>query len=322
MASDPNLCFGLTLGGERRGQPFDWRDPAPNEPHWVQIDLTHETEAWLLNRGRVDPTVFQALVAEGARPRCAAFDDGVMVVLRGVNQNPGADAEDMVSVRMWIEARRVITVTPRRFGSVLDVRERVQNGRGPSSVGELIVAVATSLVDRLMPSFAELEEDTDHLHEQLVDSDLVDFRTRLANLRRRLIQFRRHLSPQSAALLKLMRDQPGMFPDQYGEQLREACEKSAKFVEDVNAMVERTTYMHDELESRLNERMNRNMEVMSMVAVLFMPMSIVPSMFGMNVGGMPLGDSPYGFYWVMGGLAMVVLAQLLVMRKMKLFHRV
>jgi zinc transporter len=53
-----------------------------------------------------------------------------------------------------------------------------------------------------------------------------------------------------------------------------------------------------------------------------MPMSIVPSMFGMNVGGMPLGDSPYGFYWVMGGLAMVVLAQLLVMRKMKLFHRV
>lgn len=53
--------------------------------------------------------------------------------------------------------------------------------------------------------------------------------------------------------------------------------------------------MHDELEGRLNERMNRNMQTMSLVAALFLPVSFLSSLFGMNVGGIPLGNSEWGF---------------------------
>lgn len=100
--SDGNASFAALLGGEQRGSIHDWRMP-PAEPHWLHLELTHEAEAWLLNKSRIDPVAFRALVAMGARPRCAAFDDGVLVVLRGVNTNEGSEPEDMVSLRMWIE---------------------------------------------------------------------------------------------------------------------------------------------------------------------------------------------------------------------------
>lgn len=322
MVVDSELCFGLTLAGERRGQPFDWRGAAPAEVHWIQVDLTHETEAWLLNRGRVDPTVLQALVAEGARPRAASFEEGCMVVLRGINLNPGAEPEDMVSVRMWIEPGRILTVTPRRVRAVLELREMLAAGRGPRGIGELLVAIATRMVERVQPIFAELDEDTDQLQECLLDDDLVGFRQRLSLLRRRLIQFRRHLAPQSSALLKLMREQTGLFPEQLGEQLRELCEKSSRYVEDVQSMTERAKVMQDELEGRLNERMTRNMQFMSLATVMFLPLSFFASMLGMNVGGIPWATDDNGFWYVGGFLALIVLSQGLVLKRTRFLQRI
>lgn len=68
-----------------------------------------ETESQL-NRCGLDPLVVEALVAEETRPRCTVHGSGAVINLRGVNLSPGADAEDMVSVRFWVEEGRVIGV--------------------------------------------------------------------------------------------------------------------------------------------------------------------------------------------------------------------
>jgi zinc transporter len=85
-------------------------------------------------------------------------------------------------------------------------------------------------------------------------------------------------------------------------------------------MAERATVMHDELESRLNERMNRNMQTMSLVAVLFLPVSFLSSLWGMNVGGIPWANSDYGFLWLCVIMAGVLGGQIYVLRKHKLFR--
>ncbi|MEI6129477.1 MAG: zinc transporter ZntB [Planctomycetota bacterium] len=316
--SDGNASFAALLGGEQRGSIHDWRMP-PAEPHWLHLELTHEAEAWLLNKSRIDPVAFRALVAMGARPRCAAFDDGVLVVLRGVNTNEGSEPEDMVSLRMWIEKNRVVTVAPRPVSAIGDLHNRVSHGRGPGTPAELVVDLAGRMLDRMTPIVAELEEETDILSEILLGGELVRFREGLAKLRRRLIQFRRHLSPQRDTLKALLREGHIVFGEQDRELLREVAERTTKYVEDISSMSERGTVMHDELEGRLNERMNRNMQTMSLVAALFLPVSFLSSLFGMNVGGIPLGNSEWGFLLLCAIMALLMAGQIHVMRRLKLF---
>ncbi len=316
---DGNVGFTAVLGGEAHASFHDWR-AEPVHRHWIHLQLSHETEAWLLNRGGIDPVAFRALVAMGARPRCASFDDGVLVVLRGVNTNEGAAPEDMVSVRMWIERRRIVSVAPRNVAAIGDVRRRLEAGRGPVSPGELIVDLAARMLDRMAPILSDLDEETDVLTERLVEDDLVGFRGELTNLRRRLIQFRRHLAPQREALRALLREPRLEFEERDRELLREVVERTQKHVEDVSALAERATVMHDELENRLGERMNRNMQTMSLAAVMFLPMSFVTSLLGSNVGGIPGADSPYGFTIVCITLGLLFVGQLLVLRRLRFFR--
>lgn len=318
---DANVGFAAELGGEAHASFHDWHRP-PQHRHWLHLQLTPQTETWLLNRGGIDPVAFRALVAMGARPRCASFDDGVLVVLRGVNTNADASPEDMVSVRMWIEPGRVVSVAPRSVPAIAEVRQRLESGRGPASPCELIVDLAGRMLERMAPILAELDEETDLLSERLVEDDLLGFRIELTKLRRRLIQFRRHLAPQRDALRALLRENRLEFGERDRELLREVAERTQKHVEDVSALAERATVMHDELESRLGERMNRNMQTMSLAAVMFLPMSFITSLLGSNVGGIPGADSPNGFLWVCLTLGGLFAGQLLLLRRLKFFRTI
>jgi zinc transporter len=104
------------------------------------------------------------------------------------------------------------------------------------------------------------------------------------------------------------------------EVLREVAERTTKYVEDVSSLVERAAIMHDELESRLNERMNRNMQTMSVVAVLFLPVSFLSSLWGMNVGGIPWSQNEWGFVIMCTLMAVLMGAQVWVLRRHRLFR--
>ncbi|HLQ38296.1 MAG TPA: CorA family divalent cation transporter [Planctomycetota bacterium] len=320
MFAETGLSWGVELAGEHRGKVFDWHLPGAPDQHWVQLELSHQAEAWLLNRGALDPMAFQALVAEGARPRVAEFDEGLLVILRGVNLNAGADPEDMVSVRLWLDRHRLLSVTPRRVQAVLDLRDQLHHGRGPRSPAAVLVAIAGKLLDRVHQFLGELDEKVDELHEQLVQEQLLPFRKGLALLRRRLIQFRRYLAPQRDTLLRLLREHHEWFEPELQEQLREIAERTGKYVDDIHWMTERAAVMHDELESRLNERMNRNMQFMSLVAVMFLPLSFLTSLWSVNTGGVPWKDDPDGFWYVSCMMLMLVFVQLLVLRRRRLFQ--
>jgi zinc transporter len=82
---------------------------------WVDLNLNNEdARRWLMRKSTMDKTIVQNLLAGETRPRALATGDGLLVVLRGVNLNPGADPEDMVAVRVWLQKNLIITSRRRR----------------------------------------------------------------------------------------------------------------------------------------------------------------------------------------------------------------
>src|SRR5262249_21161364 len=134
---------------------------------WVHLDHTApKSQEWVRKFSGLDPLVVEALLADDTRPRCSEVDDGLLVILRGVNLNPGAEAEDMVGIRMWIDGVRIVSTRHRTVRSILDIREQIAARHGPRGPGDFLVQIADRLTTRMGPIVDALEEALDTLQEE------------------------------------------------------------------------------------------------------------------------------------------------------------
>jgi len=300
-APDPDgLVAAFLLDGAGGGRALDFAAVRRWRPGdglmWVHMDLTAPATArWIADEAGLDPVVSEALLQAETRPRGVALGDGLLVVLRGVNLNPGADPEDMVSLRMWLTPERILTTRRRRLLSVDDTRAAIAEGRGPAAPGDFLVATADRLMERAARVVGDVDESVDRLEEEVLAAESQRLRAALADVRREAIGLRRYLAPQRDAMARLQVEPSPILSDMDRLRLRELADRVTRTVEDLDAARERAAVTQEELGSRLAEQMNQRMYVLAIVAALFLPLGFVTGLLGINVGGIPGAENPYAF---------------------------
>jgi len=327
MNEQDGLISAYSLDGKGGGKEFSWaeltKDSHLDGPVWLHFDRNGEkTEEWLRNESGLRQLHVDALMAGETRPRVAFMDDGILMTLRGVNLNPGADPEDMVSLRIWVEQNRIITVRLRKLMAVSDVREKIAAGTGPVNSSDVLKMLAQGLVHRMNPVIEDMNDDIDVLEDDMVEDQAIEnrpanIRHRLKVLRRVAISLRRYLAPQREALSRVFAENIEWMAHDHRLAFREAADQMARIVEDLDAMRERAAVIQDELTNRTAEHMNRNMYTLSVVAALMLPLGVITGMLGMNVGGVPLAENKDGFLVIMILLAVTVALQVLIFRRLK-----
>ncbi|MGE3172119.1 MAG: zinc transporter ZntB [Planctomycetota bacterium] len=273
---------------------------------WVHLHRTEEVHRrWLEQESGLDELRCETLLEEETRPRQVPGHDHLIVLLRGVNLNPGQEPDDMVSLRIYVGRDRVITLRSRRVRAVQDVRDQLEGGEGPTSPGDLLVAIAERIVDRQMPVVDSLEEVVDDVEENLLEVQGHELRSRIAEFRRTVIGLRRYLAPQRDVLNQLVFDRSAMLSEVERARLREIADRQTRVVEELDAARDRAAVANEELAGRAAERMNRNTYVLSIVAGVFLPLGLFTGLLGINVGGIPGTDSDMAF-WVVCALLLLV----------------
>lgn len=288
---------------------------------WVHLDAqTPETREYFNRHARLDGIVQDALLAEETRPRVAPVGDGLLAIFRGVNLNPGADPEDMVSIRMWLDANRIITTRRRKLMAVTDLRERLATGRGPASTGELFTDLVGRLVNRMSGVIEDLDAETDQLETQVIEAPGPAVRTHLTAIRRQAITLRRYLAPQREALNQLQALELSWLDDRRKANLREVTDRVTRYVEDLDSLRERAAVIQDEVVNRLSEQMNQHMYLLTIVATVMLPLGFITGLLGINVDGIPgASDTPWAFGAVSAGLVILVAAQLWWLKRHRWF---
>lgn len=174
-----------------------------------------------IQKSDLDPIIIEALQAEETRPRSVLMQDGLLVTLRGVNMNPGAVPEDMVSIRVWIDKNRIISTRHRHLLSIDDLRNSIELGQGPKTPGEFLVHLADRLSERMADVINNVDETVDKLEEEVLTSESYRLRARIANVRRETIALRRYLSPQREAMSRLHNERVEWLTDIDWMRLRE-----------------------------------------------------------------------------------------------------
>ncbi len=321
-STNAGLLAAYHLNGDGSGIAIDW-EAAQVKPEkagfrWLHFDLTHaDSQQWLYNESGLDETVCDALLADETRPRTAAFPDGVLVILRGVNMNPGADPEDMVSIRLWVEQDRVISTRRRRLLSVDALKADINNNLGPATPGELLVMLCGYLMSRMSSVIAELDERVDDLESAGLESSQYQIRNELSAIRREMISLRRYLAPQREAMNRLVNERNIILTEQHRGQLRESTDYLIRYIEDLDAMRERASLIQEELVNRMAEHMNQRMYILSLVAGIFLPLGFITGILGINVGGIPGTDNGLAFTYVLVLCALLIALGYLLFKRQK-----
>ncbi|MBE9638782.1 zinc transporter ZntB [Salipiger mangrovisoli] len=287
---------------------------------WQHLMRGHPDAAGHLAAIGLDEFVTDALTAEETRPRCTVHEDGVLLNLRGVNPHPAAEPGDMISIRLWVEAHRIVGVSVRALDALEGMVSAMLRGHGPRSPGDFVAKLALRLADRAEPEVAELTERIDSLEERLLGEDDGEARAELASVRRAAILLRRYLVPQKDALLALEIEELSWLGERDRAHLREAADRVVRLGEELDAIRDRAQLVHEQLLDQRAESLNRRMLLLTVVAAIFLPLSLLTGLLGINVGGIPGAQSSWGFLVVCLVIIALGSAVFLYFRKTGMFR--
>lgn len=263
---------------------------------WLHLNYTDQGAVdWLLKSKQLAAPLTEALMDEETRPRVLHYEDGLLLTLRGVNLNPGAEPEDMVSIRIWIDKDRIISTRKRQLKSVKEIQSLLDCGQGPRSTAEFLVMLLARMTSNIELVIEDLEDQMADVEEQVIEYHRVQTRQVLTGLRRQVIALRRYLGPQREALSRLATERvPWMTADDHF-RIRETADELIRHLEDLDAVRDRAALAHEEIVNALSEDLNQRMFLLSVVTVVFLPLGFLTGLFGINVGGIPGAESSWGF---------------------------
>ncbi|QOL25638.1 zinc transporter ZntB [Thalassotalea sp. LPB0316] len=278
---------------------------------WYHLHSDHESSFELMKSLSLPLVAIEGLMAQETRPKLLELEDGILIYLRAINLNHQADHDDMVSLRIWISEGRVVTTTKkgRALRSIEEVVAATKSRNKVKSIQDLLCILVEKITDKICSEVESYDVALDTYEALLNTKPERINRQEVIEIRRQSAQIKRYIGPQREALdaMQIVFDTLSKIQK---FRLKEQTERIARYLETLDVMRERTLLIQDELRYQTAEAQNARMYVLSLVTAIFLPLSFLTGVFGMNVAGLPGLEVDYAFKMLMGamtGLSVVIL---------------
>jgi zinc transporter len=316
LATGSALLFARVLDGKGGGRPISWehaqgwRAASEGEVLWLHLDRTADgVTEWLQSELDIPEPTARLLTSEATRPRAFRDGDTLVATLRGINFNPGAQPEDMVSMQLWSDGERLVSLRRLPSQTPRDVLAEIDAGKGPVDAGALVTQLTEQLVHRMNRAIVDMNDEIDRLENlDFEHEDAEPLLAQIASIRRNCLALQRHMGPMHVALEAISREAPAWFAAHDRREIGETIALLQRYLDDIDVSKESAVVLLDELRTRgiaIAEKTNRRL---TLVATVFLPLSFVVGLFGINVGGMPWGEvpgAPHGF-WIVAAVCALV----------------
>lgn len=310
-------AFLYTKGKARRVTLDDAARTHPSGLVWIHLDGRDPAAiAWLRAQADIPHIAKEALVAHETRPRTALFAQGAVINVRGLGTTPDDDPDILVSTRFWADRGRVISLGFRTAIALQPLIDLFEAG-DIQDPGDLLARFAEITSERLDPQVARLGDTMDDCEVVLDTGSILATRRRVTEIRSQAISYRRFLAPQRQALERLAAAELDWLDEVDRSHLREAADRAARMTEELEAVRERAALIHEELTDRRAELIDTRSLIISIAALIFLPVTFVTGLLGMNVAGIPFAHAPWAFWGVVAFCIVIGLAVLALFVKVK-----
>jgi magnesium transporter len=294
--------------------------PVKDRPavRWINVDGLHQAEI-LETIGDcfgIHPLVLEDILNTGQRPKVEDFGDYIYIVLKMLySEDNGEIAEEQLSL---VLGPTFVISFQEREGDVFDpVRERIRNGRGRiRKMGSdyLAYALIDSVVDNYFIVLEKLGEEIEFLEEELVTNPTTETLQVIHNLKRELVFLRRSVWPLRESISGLERGASALIQESTGVFLRDVYDHTIQVIDTVEIFRDIVSGMLDIYLSSVSNRMNEVMKVLTIIATIFIPLTLIVGIYGMNFQYMPELQWRWGY-------PMVWLVMLAIVALMAVYFR-
>jgi zinc transporter len=261
---------------------------------WIHVDNVDVPELSMLGGGDIPEVAANALIATETRPRCERIEHGAIVNLRGPAAEDVEVGDRLVSIRMWVRRGKVNSLTRRPLAAAETVLEQMKAGT-ILDPGDLVAAFAREISRELDPQVADLGDLLDDCESDLESRNMYHRRGAIARIRAEAIAFRRFVAPNRDALAQLAQLDFDWLAEDDRLHIREAADRFARMAEELEAVRERAALLHEQLTDLRAEEIDQRSLLISIVAFIFLPLTFITGLLGMNVKGIPYADEPWAF---------------------------
>ncbi len=320
LADHGGLLYSACIGTDGANMPMDVNGIPAYRPeehyYWLHMCASHEdTRTYLEQHTKLDDLIIDALLAEDTRPRTLGRQEGTLLVLRAMNFTSGGKPEDMISLRLWVEPGMVLTTRLRDAKAIEDLKTMIAENDAPKRAGKFVTAITDRVYSRMEPVLDDLEDDTAKLEEQIAKKEIEHASENASPLRIKATILRRHIVPQHAALTNLIRIRPEWLKDEDVEQLLESEDQITRYVESLNDIRDRLIILNDEISRQNDQRMSATNYLFALAATIFLPLTFITGLLGVNVAGIPGMENDSAFATLVAFCFVAVVIQVAFFRR-------
>lgn len=285
-----------------------------NETLWLNL-YGLQDPALMAELGRVfklHPLVLEDILNTDQRPKLDSYGDYLFLVARFFSYDKATMTIGSEQVSIILGRDFVLTFQERKTGSFDPVRERLRTDKGivrKSGADYLAYSLLDIVVDRYFLVLEQVGDDCESLEEALLSKPTAAMLQRIHKLKRETMELRRAIWPLREVVNGMIRNDGNFFQPATIPYLRDVYDHTVHLIESLESVRDLLAGMLDIYLSSISNRVNMEVRALTVVAMLFMPASLIAGIFGMNFKVMPMLQDPDGFWLAMGimvGIAIVM----------------
>lgn len=254
------------------------------------------------------PLVLEDILNTDQRPKLDSYDGYLFLVTRFFSYDKTGMQISSEQVSVVLGRNFVLTFQERKTGSFDPVRERLRADKGhirESGADYLAYALLDIVVDRYFIVLEQIGDDCETLEEELLRKPNAIMLHRIHQLKREALDLRRAVWPLREVINALIRNDGGFFQPATIPYLRDVYDHTVHLIESLESVRDLLAGMLDIYLTSISNRVNMEVRALTVVAMLFMPATLIAGIFGMNFKVMPLLQDIDGFWVAMGMMATI-----------------
>lgn len=302
-ADSTGLVCGYKVEPDGRMEELSWNtmDAALDSDAsmvWLHFNQADGRARDWISTCRILPDAAKTLLlGTDSHMRIEVCGDGLSGVVGDLHHEFNEKSEHLGVLRLYLDNKHLISLRRHPLTAVDKLRQSINKGLRIERPVAFIAQFLHHVTDTLSDLLIELATNVDDLEEDVLAGRIHEQMPELARVRRIAVRLRRHMVPQQHALIGLLSRLPAWIEEHDALALRTAIERLGALGHDLELVQERARLLGDQLSGRLMEATNRNLYMLSIVTTIFLPMTLVTGLFGMNLGGLPGQQDPMGFWW-------------------------
>lgn len=289
---------------------------------WINIDGIHQVEIIekLGNYFGLHPLLLEDILNTEQRPKMEDYRDYIFIVLKMLYLGEANNEIEAEQVSLILGSNFVISFQERRRDVFEPVRDRIRNAKGrirKAGADYLAYTLLDAIVDNYFIILENLGETMEETEEQLTTNPNPETLQLIHALKKGMIFLRKSIWPLREVISGLERCESSLIHESTGAYLRDVYDHTIQIIDTVESFRDMISGMLDIYLSSISNKMNEVMKVLTIFASIFIPLTFVAGIYGMNFEFMPELKWHWGYFGILGVMALVGISLVVYFKRKK-----